>query len=112
VTLVPTFIAGAKPGGAVVVVDGESAASGGGHAATCWTTNTFTVAVVAFQAAMIVLFATCTNFDGSLSPQNAPSAGSQIGVQYAMWADTHVMMAIGFGALYLLLRRNMWTPVS
>ena len=73
--------------------------------------NFFSVKALLWQGAMIVLFATCTTFPASLSPSTATNE-AQMGVRYAMFQDVHVMMAIGFGFLYTLLRRYAWSGVS
>jgi ammonium transporter Rh len=77
--------------------------------------NSFSVKALAWQAAMVILLGTCASYQGALAPSHGPTGintGAQLGVSYAMFADVHVMMAIGFGFLYTLLRRYAWSGVS
>jgi hypothetical protein len=71
--------------------------------------NVFTGLLLLWQAAMLVLFATSASFSGAYAPGGAPAPPP---ARYAMWADTHTMMVVGFGLLYTLLRRYAWTGVS
>ena len=71
---------------------------------TLWTWNSFSTLVLAWQVSMVILFATCVT--------TALDSAGQYGVRYAMFTDVHVMMAIGFGFLYTLLRRYAWSGVS
>jgi hypothetical protein len=59
------------------------------------------------QAALIAIFATTTSFNPLVDED-----GGALGVRYAMYQDVHVMMLVGFGFLYTLLRRYAWTGVS
>ena len=77
-----------------------------------FTPNSFSVKALLWQAAMIVLLATCATYQGALAPSAAPPAAALLGVRYAMFMDTHVMMSMGFGFLYTLLRRYAWSGVS
>lgn len=62
---------------------------------------------------MIILFGLCTKFGHDLEPRNpTPGGEAQLEVRYAMFQDTHVMMLLGFGFLYTLLRRYAWSGVS
>ena len=80
---------------------------------TLFTPNSFSFKALAWQAAMIILLGTCVTYQGELAPSAAaPSAASQMGARYAMFMDVHVMMAVGFGFLYTLLRRYAWSGVS
>ena len=61
---------------------------------------------------MIIVYGTCTDFSvGELSPQ-ANNANGQMGVIYSMFQDTHVMMLIGFGFLYALMRKYAWSGIG
>ena len=80
---------------------------------TFFTFKSFSVKALIWEAAMIILFATCVTYQGDLAPSSTgltPSA--QLGIRYAMFTDVHVMMCIGFGFLYTLLRRYAWSGVS
>ena len=62
---------------------------------------------------MIVLFCTTTTFDDTYMPESGATATSATsGAHYPMFQDTHIMMGIGFGFLYTLLRRYAWTGVG
>lgn len=63
---------------------------------------------MALQVSMIILFAFCTTFDGTIDAAQTGSSG-QLGVIYSMFQDTHVMMLLGFGFLYTLLHRYSWS---
>ena len=76
-----------------------------------YTSNSFSNAAFLWEAAMIILYATCVSFNFPLAPSTADGSG-QMGIRYAMFQDVHVMMAIGFGFLYTLLRRYAWSGVS
>ena len=73
--------------------------------------NFFSHAALLWQAALIILFSFCVNWAPALAPATA-SPDAQMGVRYAMFQDVHVMMAVGFGFLYTLLRRYAWSGVS
>ena len=66
---------------------------------------------------MVFLFITTTTFDDAYLPHAAPDNGAAAtsttsGAHYPMFQDTHIMMGIGFGFLYTLLRRYAWTGVG
>lgn len=62
---------------------------------------------------MIILFGTCTKYAALIDGTNTPAVADDLrGAQYAMWMDTHSMVALGFGFLYTLLRRYGWSGVS
>ena len=46
------------------------------------------------------------------NPHHSTEFPTQLNVRYAMFQDTHVMMLLGFGFLYTLLRRYAWSGVS
>ena len=68
-----------------------------------WTWNSFSTLCLSWQIAMVVLFATCVTFAFPYAPSTADGS-VQFGIRYAMFQDTHVMMALGFGFLYTLVR--------
>ena len=68
-----------------------------------WTWNSFSTLCLSWQIAMVVLFATCVTFAFPYAPSLADGS-VQFGIRYAMFQDTHVMMALGFGFLYTLVR--------
>lgn len=95
--------------------------------------NRFTTSVLLAQLALIVLYGTCTVFDdstGTLQPlplrgkvgnvasswalplRTASPSEGQMDIQYSMFQDTHVMMLLGFGFLYTLMRRYAWSGVG
>ena len=78
--------------------------------------NHFSHAALLWQAAIVLLFSFCVSWAPQIATNTPPSPPSplspQLGVRYAMFQDVHVMMAIGFGFLYTLLRRYAWTGVS
>ena len=80
----------------------------------CFTPNPFSILALLWQAAMILLLALCASYQGALAPSATPAAAAaaQMGVRYAMFQDVHVMMALGFGFLYTLLRRYAWSGVA
>ena len=45
-------------------------------------------------------------------PAGSDGFPTQLNVRYAMFQDTHIMMLVGFGFLYTLLRRYAWSGVS
>jgi ammonium transporter Rh len=75
-----------------------------------FTPNHFAHAALLFQAAIVLLFSFCVTWHADIAPSATP--GAQVGIRYAMFTDVHVMMSIGFGFLYTLLRRYAWTGVS
>ncbi len=77
------------------------------HGKSLFTRNNFALIALALQAALVALFATTTAFD---APHDADAG--LLGVRYAMFQDVHVMVLIGFGLLYTLLRRYAWSGVS
>ena len=61
------------------------------HAKTPWKTNTFSVAVLLFQAALIILYGTCTRYGEALDNQSAETVTSGgFAAKYAMFQDTHM----------------------
>jgi ammonium transporter Rh len=72
--------------------------------------NSLSWALLSWQAALIILFATSSVFPSAYAPGGKPSSSHP--ARYAMWMDTHTMMAVGFGMLYTLLRRYSWTGLS
>ena len=60
---------------------------------------------------MIIIYGTATKY---AAPINTDIAGGPNvdGFVYAAFQDTHVMMLIGFGFLYTLLRRYAWSGVG
>lgn len=45
-------------------------------------------------------------------PPGETGLPQQLNIRYAMFQDTHVMMLLGFGFLYTLLRRYAWSGVG
>ena len=89
------------------------AAVGAPPAAPPFSISWFTGLGLAWQVALIVLYGTTTVFAPELN------AGSESGAdftgrssRYSMWMDVHIMMLVGFGFLYTLLRRYAWSGVS
>jgi hypothetical protein len=61
------------------------------HAKAPWKTNTFSVAVLLFQAALIILYGTCTRYGEALDNQSADTNTSGgFAAKYAMFQDTHM----------------------
>ena len=80
---------------------------------TMFVGNYFSCFLIGWEVLIIILFATTTK----LSDAYMPSAGSEAtsttkGATYAMFQDTHIMLAVGFGFLYTLYRRYAWTGVG
>jgi ammonium transporter Rh len=90
--------------------------SHGAGGKSAWTGSWFSWLCLALQLAIVVLYGTCTAFHPSISttvePSPSPEGAQQLNVRYAMYQDTHVMMLVGFGFLYTLLRRHAWTGVG
>ena len=68
---------------------------------TMFVGNYFSCFLIGWEVLIIILFATTTK----LSDAYMPSAGSEAtsttkGATYAMFQDTHIMLAVGFGFLY------------
>jgi hypothetical protein len=80
---------------------------------TVYTANHFSNFMMLWQAVMIVIFCTCTTFAENYMPSFADTATSTTsGAHYPMFQDTHIMMAIGFGFLYTVMRRYAWSGVG
>ena len=82
---------------------------------TLYSHTTFSTLALLVQVAMIVLFGTCTTLAPGLDASEPPSPlsmGQMSGAGYAMWQDVHVMIFVGFGFLYTLLRRYAWSGVA
>lgn len=64
-----------------------------------YVSNWFSNMCLIFQVAMVVLYGTCTVFEGSINSTVVPSTAEQqqLNVRYSMFQDTHVMMLLGFG---------------
>lgn len=73
--------------------------------------NPFTLALLAWQAAMVLLFSLCAAFPAENLPGGVATTTAHP-ARYGMFQDTHVMMAVGFGFLYTLLRRYAWSGVA
>lgn len=76
-----------------------------------WTWNSFSTIALSWQITMVILFSLTVTFAFPYAPSTADGS-VQFGIRYAMFQDTHVMMALGFGFLYTLLRRFAWSGVS
>jgi hypothetical protein len=75
--------------------------------------NYFSNFMILWQVVMIILFVTCTTFAEDYMPKGGETATwATSGSHYPMFQDTHIMMAIGFGFLYTLLRRYAWSGVG
>lgn len=81
---------------------------------TIGTFNWFSTYCMVWEIAMIILFGTCTEFEHSLMPDYAYdlTKPGPIESRYHMFQDTHVMMILGFGFLYTLMRRYAWSGVG
>jgi len=78
-----------------------------------FTANAFSTTALGWLVAVVLLFALCTKFDDSLLPgPGGTSTTATHTSRYGMFQDTHVMMAVGFGFLYTLLRRYAWSGVG
>ena len=76
--------------------------------------NPLSIFMLTWQAAMIVIFATSTKFADDYMPANGTNNGTNkmVLTRYPMFQDTHVMIAVGIGFLYSLMRRYAWTAVG
>ena len=83
------------------------AAPAAAHGKSLFVPNRFAAYAGLLQAALIAIFATTTSFNPLVDED-----GGALGVRYAMYQDVHVMMLVGFGFLYTLLRRYAWSGVS
>ena len=79
---------------------------------SAFTSNSFANAALLGQAALVLLFSFCVSWEAAIAPSASHGGTGQLAVRYAMFQDVHVMMAIGFGFLYTLLRRYAWTGVG
>ena len=70
-----------------------------------FTSNPTTWTLIIWQAAMIILFATCTKFPPSYSPGGSPSSAHP--ARYSMWMDTHTSESIAAESVKYLLRLNV-----
>ncbi|CAI4222895.1 unnamed protein product [Auanema sp. JU1783] len=73
--------------------------------------NQFTVLVVLFQVAFMVLFGLFAKYDENTMP-NGPEVQPKMNSQYPMFQDVHVMIFIGFGFLMTFLKRYGFSAVS
>ena len=62
-----------------------------------FTSNPFSLALITWQVAMILLFSLCTTFSSEYLPTGTSSTNSGVmpAARYAMMQDTHVMMVVG-----------------
>eukprot|EP00386_Alphamonas_edax_P001327 GDKI01003938.1.p1 GENE.GDKI01003938.1~~GDKI01003938.1.p1 ORF type:complete len:601 (+),score=155.00 GDKI01003938.1:126-1805(+) len=86
-------------------MSGDSKPAAGHEAEKLFYTNGFSTFGFIWQLAMIVLFGLFTSYpSGELDRKGENN--------YPMFQDTHIMMVIGFGFLYTLLKRYAWTGVA
>lgn len=93
-------------------IDDPDDAEDKGTGRKLFTPNAFSNILLGFQVAVIILYATCTEFDHGIAAPALGTSGELSGPQYAMFQDTHIMMLIGFGFLYTLLHRYSWSGVA
>ena len=78
-----------------------------------FTANHTSILLILWQVVMVILFITTTTFAADYMPvAGAAATSTSTGAHYPMFQDTHIMMGIGFGFLYTLLRRYAWTGVG
>ena len=90
---------------------GVPAGGGEAHYKTYFTLNWFATLSLVFEFVMIIIFGTATTYAAGINVDVAGGPGPG-GFEYAAFQDTHVMMLIGFGFLYTLLRRYAWSGVG
>jgi hypothetical protein len=68
-----------------------------GSEKSIFSANPFSLALITWQCALVLLFALCTTFAAELLPGGSSAENSRLmpAARYAMWQDTHVMMAVG-----------------
>ena len=77
----------------------------------------FKVAFVLSEIIVIILYATCTNYDVGMGVKDVSDAvveetREKMQSIYPMWQDVHVMIYIGFGFLMVFLKTFSWTAVG
>ena len=61
-----------------------------------WNSNRFSIAVLLFQVALIILYGTCTTYDvGASNTSTVVDTSGRFAAEYAMFQDTHVMCVCG-----------------
>lgn len=74
--------------------------------------NPLSACMLTWQLLMVVLFTLATRFDDDYMPSNVVETSASKGSHYPMFQDSHVMMGVGFGFLYTLMRRYAWSGVG
>ena len=75
--------------------------------------NPFSTYVFVLELFMIIIFGTCCAYGSkTVAVSNVASTDHEMNIAYAMFQDVHVMIFIGFGFLYTLLRKYAWSGVS
>jgi ammonium transporter Rh len=74
--------------------------------------NPFSVFTLLFMIMLIVLYGTCVEFTPNQSEINTNTLTSSAAISVLMLQETTVMMIIGFGFLYTLMRRYAWSGIS
>jgi len=74
--------------------------------------NPLSTCMLTWQLSMVLLFTIATRFDDDNMPSNVVETSASKGSHYPMFQDSHVMMGVGFGFLYTLMRRYAWSGVG
>jgi ammonium transporter Rh len=74
--------------------------------------NPFSTYVVLLELFMIIIYGTCVQYGKPAAVSTVASTDHEMNIAYAMYQDVHVMIFIGFGFLYTLLRKYAWSGVS
>jgi ammonium transporter Rh len=74
--------------------------------------NPFSTYVFVLELFMIIIYGTCVAYGKGAAVSTVASTQHEMNIAYAMFQDVHVMIFIGFGFLYTLLRKYAWSGVS